>query len=325
MRYQQSQPQQPAVPPTPPPHGNRPGPGRPPPNPLHNPPPAGAPYPRVTGAPRPGARTSTATEVAERPKGPTLSVNKVIAAAGAAATTAVLGSFFGAAGTVAGAALGSVVTTVGTTVYHRSLNRTRDTVKARVKLPSGRTVDVTRNPARGSDSSGQITMPMQRSGPDGALRPVPPGGARSTRHLAPSTPVARTLRPRRIAVLAGVTVLVFAIGMLAVTGVEWAKGSPISGGASGTSVGRVLDPAPPRPSDRTSEGTGSPASTGGTRSTEAPTSTTPAEPSTSTTEPGTTDSNRSSSAPEPGTPGDAPEQPPGTRGVLPPVLDGSNG
>jgi hypothetical protein len=36
------------------------------------------------------------------------------------------------------------------------------------------------------------------------------------------------------------TVVAFVIGLLVITGVEWAKGSPISGGESGTSVGRVV-------------------------------------------------------------------------------------
>ncbi|GAY09072.1 hypothetical protein TOK_3028 [Pseudonocardia sp. N23] len=49
--------------------------------------------------------------------------------------------------------------------------------------------------------------------------------------------------PKRIAVMAGIAVLAFVIGLFVVTGIEWIKGSPISGGESGTSVGRVLRPA----------------------------------------------------------------------------------
>ena len=51
------------------------------------------------------------------PKKRDLTVNKVIAGAGAAATSAVLGSFFGAMGTVGGAALGSVFSAVVTWLY----------------------------------------------------------------------------------------------------------------------------------------------------------------------------------------------------------------
>ena len=71
-----------------------------------------------------------------------LTVNKVIAAAGAAATSAVLGSFFGAMGTIGGAAIGSVVSMLTTSIFEHSLDRTRDTVKAASKLPGGRTVQV---------------------------------------------------------------------------------------------------------------------------------------------------------------------------------------
>jgi hypothetical protein len=74
---------------------------------------------------------------------PGLTINKVLAGAGAAATSAVLGSFFGAAGTVTGAALGSIVVTLATAVYHHSLDRTRDTVTARIKN-SGRSRMATR-------------------------------------------------------------------------------------------------------------------------------------------------------------------------------------
>ena len=123
-------------------------------------PPGLYPYPPRPAGPPPrtgaGARTAAATgsaPVADSPARPDLTVNKVIAGAGAAATSAVVGSFFGAAGTVLGAALGSVVSMIATTIYQHSLDRTRDTAKARIKLPCGRTIDVparSRCPPRGS-------------------------------------------------------------------------------------------------------------------------------------------------------------------------------
>ena len=85
-------------------------------------------------------RPTGATAVAEPRKD--LTVTKVVAGAGAAATSAVLGSFFGAMGTVTGAAVGAVFSSVVTEVMQRSLDKTRDTVKARIKLPGGRSVDV---------------------------------------------------------------------------------------------------------------------------------------------------------------------------------------
>jgi hypothetical protein len=59
--------------------------------------------------------------MSQRPA-PDLTVNKVLAGAGAAVTSAVLGSFFGVAGTVVGAAVGSVASTIATSLYESSLN-----------------------------------------------------------------------------------------------------------------------------------------------------------------------------------------------------------
>ncbi|WP_344414770.1 hypothetical protein [Pseudonocardia ailaonensis] len=158
-----------------------------------------------------------------------LTVNKIIASAGAAATTAVFGSFFGATGTVVGAALGSVVTTVGTTIYQRSLDRTRDTVLQRIKVPgTGETV-IAETVVHPADA--MPTIPLQRgTTPDGRTM------------LEPAT--AEPARPRvtrKRLIIAGIsTVVAFVTAMLLITGIEWIKGSPISGGDSGTSVSRVV-------------------------------------------------------------------------------------
>ena len=101
------------------------------------------------------AAPAGATAAAE-PKKKDLTVNKLIAGAGAAATSAVLGSFFGALGTVGGAALGSVFSAVVTWLYQHSLDKTRETVKARVKLPGGGTVKV----------SGTTEVPAPRGAAD---------------------------------------------------------------------------------------------------------------------------------------------------------------
>src|SRR3954471_10809191 len=121
--------------------------------PQHSPPrPSTAlpPHPRARISPTAGAASTVRSAaairtepVADPPKPADLTVNKVLAGAGAAATSAVLGSFFGAGGTVLGAALGSVVSTLATAIYQHSLDRTRETFRARIRLPSGRTVDVT--------------------------------------------------------------------------------------------------------------------------------------------------------------------------------------
>jgi hypothetical protein len=179
--------------------------------------------PQQPTAPRPAAdRTSTEPEQAAPAKAAELSVTKVLAGAGAAVTSAVLGSYFGATGTVAGAAFGSVASTVATTLYQRSLDHTRDHIVARVRLSGGRQTGLSDAPTV------QLTVPQPRVSSDAA-----------TTQLRVE-PVLR--RPRRIWLWAGATVLVFVIGLLVVTGLEWAKGSSLTTGTPGTSVGRVLTP-----------------------------------------------------------------------------------
>ena len=139
---------------------------------------------------------------------PDITLSKVLAGAGAAVTSAVIGSFFGVAGTIVGAAVGSVASTVATALYELSLNRTREQILARL---------------RAREAAG---------GPDGAEDDVD--------GPTPDGPGPR--RPNWM-LLAGVTVLVFLLGMLALTGYEWVKGSTVAG-EPGTSVGRVIEPAP---------------------------------------------------------------------------------
>src|SRR4051794_17589891 len=239
---------------------------------LYPPRPVGPP-PR-TGA---GARTAAASAsapVADPPARPDLTVNKVIAGAGAAATSAVVGSFFGAAGTVLGAALGSVVSMIATTIYQHSLDRTRDTVKARIKLPGGRTVDV----------AGKVEVPAPRvaaAGETGRARVyVTPTGLadQPTAVLSAVSPAAPARPRRRWLVRTALTVGVFLIGLLAVTGVELLKGSTLARGETGTSVGRVVDPRPVSADTTKSSETAEPTETTATSTSE---STETAEPTVS--------------------------------------------
>jgi hypothetical protein len=177
-------------------------------------------------APRPSPaanRPSPEPEATTPAKAAELTVNKVIAGAGAAATSAVLGSYFGATGTVAGAALGSVASTVATTLYQRSLDHTRDRILTRVRLSAGPRTDLSDAPTV------QLTAPL------------PAAGAEPATTQLQVEPVLRSRR--RMWVLAGATALVFVIGLLVVTGLEWAKGSSLTTGTPGTSVGRVLTPS----------------------------------------------------------------------------------
>ena len=183
---------------------------------------------------------ATTVAAAPEPKKRDLTVNKLVAGAGAAATSAVLGSFFGAAGTVGGAALGSVFSAVVTWLYQHSLDKTRDTVKARVKLPGGRTVKVA--------STTEVPAP-RAAGEDATTRVFVTPGDQATEVISavPAVDAGPPKSRRRLLVMTGFTVVVFAIGMLTITGLELVKGSPLNTSSSstsqrpgGTSLGSVL-------------------------------------------------------------------------------------
>ena len=171
-----------------------------------------------------------------------LTVSKVVAGAGAAATTAVAGSAFGADGTVVGAAVGSIVSAVATATYERSLDQTRKIVTTRVRR-GGEDVEITQVMSTEAIAA-EVTqvIPAQR----------PATGAHPTGSIAPAVPA----RPRRTRwpVLAGATVLIFAVGMLLVTGIEFFTGGPVlSSNQSGTSVGTLLKEGPGAQSAPTTE------------------------------------------------------------------------
>jgi hypothetical protein len=179
-----------------------------------------------------GQQPATA-DFTDKPVGPIkkasdqLSMSKVLAGGMAAATSAVFGSYFGTFGTVGGAAVGSVATTLATRLYQRSIEHTRDSVKAKVQIVAG----------RGDDSATASKIETQR-----------------TVQLDPelAEPASGRSGGRSVKILVLGTLMIFLIGLALVTGVEWAKGSPLSGGSTGTSVQRVLEPrstpTPPPPS-----------------------------------------------------------------------------
>lgn len=309
--------------------GRPPGPGavRPgappmPPRPVQRPlvPPAAA-APAAVAAPDDDAVTTATPAPA---KAAELTLNKVVAGAGAAATSAVVGSYLGATGTVVAAALGSVVSMVGASVYQRSLDRTRDTVKAKIRLPGGDTVEV----------DGPVQVPAQRTAADVAaptellVAPATPPADRTTAAPAVS-PVTSASRRPWVAMALGV-VLAFAIGMLAVTGVEWVKGSPLSSSDTdrGTSVGRVLggggdststEPAPTEEQSSDDDSSGSDA----TRSAE-PT----ADPRSESARPpgfsATPEPSATTTRPAPSSTSTAPSAAPSTTAVAP-LLDAPQG
>ncbi len=169
-----------------------------------------------------------------------LTVSKVVAGAGAAATTAVVGSVYGADGTVVGAAVGSIVSAVAAATYERSLDQTRKIVTTRVRR-GGEDVEVTQVMSTEAIAA-EVTqvIPVQR----------PPTGAHPTGSIAPA------VRPRRARwpFFAGAAVLIFAVGMLLVTGIEFFTGGPVlSSNQSGTSVGTLLREGPGAQSAPTTE------------------------------------------------------------------------
>jgi len=210
--------------------------------PAEGPPPAHA--PTSAQAPRPASRAAD------------LTTTKVIAGGMAAATSAVLGSHFGAFGTVGGAAVGSVVTTVGASLYQRSLERARDRVARQIPLPATLAARTSLGAARSTAAqraaqSGAAQSGAAQSGaaqPYGALEPSASSLAPAPAHF----PLGRLIGMSLVGAL-----VFFALGLGVVTGIEWAKGSPLYGGTAGTSVGQALQPAtrrattpPPAPAPR---------------------------------------------------------------------------
>ncbi|HWN26791.1 MAG TPA: hypothetical protein VNP37_07470 [Actinomycetospora sp.] len=302
----------------PPPGGWGPPPG--PPAPSRPAVPVDTPTRRVGGDESPTQLTADPSPDGEpaghRPAGegkPSLSMVKVSGQAAAAVTTAGVGSFLGGAGgTVAGAGIAAIITTVGDAFYQRSIERTRDHVRTRMRGRRGSdglhrsdedrtTVSPT---GAGTDPSEHPTVVI---GGDDATRVAPSAGP-GTRVLGTDTPGDPDDRPtalhgapgdpddpdgpdpdgrrptpwRRYALLAATALLIFLIAMLAITGIERVKGSPLGGDGPGTSVGTVFGTAEPRTSTSAPETTDSEPADDTTTS-EAPTSTTSEAPETSVT------------------------------------------
>ena len=115
--------------------------------------------------------------------GSPLSAIKVSGQAFAAVLTAAAGSFMGgAAGTVAGAGIAAVITTVGDAAYQRSVERTRDHVRSRMKARRGPGPE-----AEGADERRTVAVgaPGRGAGPDEQPTVVIGGGA--ARVGAPAT------------------------------------------------------------------------------------------------------------------------------------------
>jgi hypothetical protein len=216
--------------------------------------------------------------------------SQVLAGAMAAVTAAVLGSTMGFAGTVVGAGLASIVTTLGGALYLRSIQRTKQgvqTVRDKVVARAGGTSVTLVEEAPEAPAEGEDDQP----------------------------PARRKLRWP--AVVVG-SVLAFVLGMMAVTGVEWLRGEPLSGG-EGTTVGRIVrsgqgggeDPgkAPPATRESTTPGSGQPpvtvTETPSTSGNERPQDPPSESGQPATTAPDTTTTGRDSGSATPPTSGEA--------------------
>lgn len=181
-------------------------------------------------------------------------ISQVLAGALAAVTAALLGSTMGVAGTVAGAGVASVVSTVGGALYLRSIQRTGQGVR------SVRNLVVTR--------AGSTTVTVVRKSEE----PEKPADSVEGPEVGEEQPPARRIGWRAVAVG---SVLAFALGMAAITGVEWLRGEPLSGG-EGTTIGDIVRTQPDdgdereAPAPSTNEST-TPPSTNDSTSTLTPT------------------------------------------------------
>ncbi|MGH3942180.1 MAG: hypothetical protein ACRDTG_26870 [Pseudonocardiaceae bacterium] len=198
-------------------------------------------------------------------------MTQVAAAALAAVTSAVVGSRLGAVGTLMGAAGASVVTTVGTAVYRASLERSRERVRALAVARRIRPMP----PFHEEFGAGQspptvVNAPPGDEGLTGGTDPEPPPRERSRRFPA-----------LRWGVAIGGAVGAFLLAMMVITGFELVSGQTVGDNGNGTTIARVVDPAPARPNPATQPA--SPSSTAPTS--EAPTTTTEAPTSTVTTTP----------------------------------------
>jgi hypothetical protein len=221
--------------------------------------------------------------------------SQVLAGALAAITAAVLGSTMGVAGTVIGAGLASAVTTVGGALYMRSIQRTKQSVRTVrdmvVARAGGTTVTLVEERAERQDTD---TADEKES--TAAELAEGTGLETRTEIVEPAEPPARKLRwPALIAA----SVLAFLVGMMVITGVEWIRGEPLSGG-NGTTVGDIVrqgssgeddgdDKAPPAttkttPQETTSTVTVTEAPPTGEDEEQAPPSTGVSEPDTSAPE-----------------------------------------
>jgi hypothetical protein len=203
----------------------------------------------------------TGTHPEDQPKQPNhINLIAIVAGAAASLSAAVVASFFGVAGTLIGTAVASVVSSLAAAVYAGLLGRTPRLVRRTTTVlhASPKRAGDRRGPPSGEGPRDREPPSATRDQEPTAARDREPGAARDREPAgeggragageAGAAPVGWPWR--RSAVVVGVAVLIFAIAIGAVTGIEAVIKEPIASalgvrdrGQARTSVGVAVDRA----------------------------------------------------------------------------------
>ncbi len=186
-----------------------------------------------------------------------LSITQLLAGAGAAATSSVIGGQLGVAGTVMGAAAASIITAVAVTIYSKSLDKGKEKVKvvgsklapavkvAPASIKDGKPLvslvkgSTFRRPGTGTDGGSDVTARTASAG--GAESITPAGGAESITSVEDSTTAEdeqeprtwlQKLRRKRVLYPVAIGVATFGVGLGIVIAAESFTDADISPGTS---------------------------------------------------------------------------------------------
>lgn len=184
-----------------------------------------------------------------------ISATQLIAGAGAAATSSIIGGQLGVAGTVVGAGVASIITGLAVTLYSRSLDKGKEKIKQlapAVKAKSAKTIVIGARDATGTGSAagtgasaadraiGTFGLPADDNLGDGRGSGAVAGSgvdtdaddvASATNHEEPKT-WWQKLRRKRVMYPVAIGVATFGIGLGAVVMAESVTSSDISPGTS---------------------------------------------------------------------------------------------
>jgi hypothetical protein len=196
------------------------------------PPPAAPRFPQDPGRLKTEDMTGTHPEE-QQPKEPPNRINPIAIIAGALASlsAAVVASYFGVAGTLIGTAVVSIVSSLTAALYAGLLGRTRGVVQRSTTVLHVLSDRADREPPAPAEGPGDRERPAPAEGPADAEPGRPEGGETAGRagRAGGRTGGGPVGWPwRRSVVVVGVAVLIFAIAIGAVTGIEAAIKEPIA-------------------------------------------------------------------------------------------------